>query len=342
MNSVNNQVQFFNNKMRFLNANYDNVRTIESYSSLFKSTISPVEGKLNKDIREFSSNELHDFMNTLPITNIRVKKTIWSLLKCYYNWAIQVDGYLISENPIENLELSDYLIADKLQEKLYYTIEEIDSMCNILENEVGFNAQEIIPIVMARYGILGSELAWIRSLRNEHIDRENYLVHIFDENEEKIITTLPIDDIFIKWVDKALKTTEKIIETDAPNALFPIRKLKYLETGYILKSNRGYKKVSQQGVYSAMHRVFHSIFDYRIRLTKFVNSRKFDLLFERKIINGRITYNDFRDITSMFNPDSKKYTYFSLRDDYIILNGTNDIIDDYDFEKDYLQKKQQV
>ena len=60
--------------------------------------------------------------------------------------------------------------------------------------------------------------------------------------------------------------------------------------------------------------------------------------FDKKIINGKITYNDFREVTAMFNTDSKKYSYFSLRDDYILLNGENDIVDDFDFEKDYLNK----
>ena len=87
-----------------------------------------------------------------------------------------------------------------------------------------------------------------------------------------------------------------------------------------------------------MNRLFYSIFDSRIRLTKLVNSRKFDLLFDKKIINGKITYNDFREVTAMFNTDSKKYSYLSLRDDYILLNGENDIVDDFDFEKDYLNK----
>ena len=115
---------------------------------------------------------------------------------------------------------------DKLKDKLYYSIEEIDRMCTRLEYEIGFNPQEIIPIIMARYGILGSKLSWIRSLRNEHIDRENYIVHIFDEKEEKIITSLPIDDIFLKWIDKALDTKEKVIESDSPSVLLPLRKLK--------------------------------------------------------------------------------------------------------------------
>lgn len=339
INTENNQVQFFSNKKDFLSANYENSKTIDSYTSLFKTVINPSEKKLNKDIMEFTSDEIDEFMNTLPTTNIRVKKTVWSLLNCYFNWAINEEKYNINTSPMKNLELSDYLISDKLQEKIYYSLEEIDKMCIRLEEEVGFNAQEIIPIIMARYGILGSKLSWIRSLKNEHIDRQNYLVYIFDEKEEKIITTVPIDDLFLKWVDKALETTEKIVESNSMIALFPVRRHKYLETGYILKSSRGYKKVSEQGVYSAMHRLFHSIFNYRIRLTKFVNSRKFDLLFQKKLTNGKLTYNDFREVTAIFNPDSKKYTYFSLRDDYIMLTGKNDIIDDFDFERDYLQKK---
>lgn len=323
----NNQVLFFNNKIKFLKANYNNQNTIDSYSSLFKKIINIKEAELGKDVRDFSEKELDNLLSSLPTSNIRVIKTIWSLLNAYYKWAINEECYSISDNPMKKLDLAHYLIADKLSEKIYYSIDEIDNMCTRLEDEVGFNAQEIIPIIMARYGILGSKLSWIRSLKNEHIDRENYIVHIFDEAEEKIITSLPVDDIFIKWVDKALDVTEKEIES--LSSVIPYRKIKYINTGYILKSSRGYKKVSEQGVYSAMNRVFYSIFDNRIRLTKFVNSRKFDLLFEKKIINNRLTYSDFKEVTALFNPDSKTYSYFPLRDDYILINGENDILDDH-------------
>ena len=334
----NNQVVFFDNKMTFLKENYEHPKTIESYSSRFRTIIRKKKKKINKDVIYFSLEEIDELLSNLPTTNIRVKKTVFSLLNCYFNWGINKEQFSLSENPMKKIDINKYLIMDKLKDKLYYSIEEIDRMCTRLEYEIGFNPQEIIPIIMARYGILGSKLSWIRSLRNEHIDRENYIVHIFDEKEEKIITSLPIDDIFLKWIDKALDTKEKVIESDSPSVLLPIRKLKYIETGYILKSNRGYKKVSEQGIYSAMNRLFYSIFDSRIRLTKLVNSRKFDLLFDKKIINGKITYNDFREVTAMFNTDSKKYSYFSLRDDYILLNGKNDIVDDFNFEKDYLNK----
>ena len=83
--------------------------------------------------------------------------------------------------------------------------------------------------------------------------------------------------------------------------------------------------------------------DIKAGLTQFVKALNLDPLKKDsrswvEIINGKITYNDFREVTAMFNTDSKKYSYFSLRDDYILLNGKNDIVDDFDFEKDYLNK----
>ena len=80
----NNQVVFFDNKMTFLKENYDHPKTIESYSSIFRTIISPMEETINKDVIHFSLEEIDELLSNLPTTNIRVKKTVFSLLNCFH------------------------------------------------------------------------------------------------------------------------------------------------------------------------------------------------------------------------------------------------------------------
>lgn len=304
------------NKLVFLNDLYSNKNTQQTYWKIFNNYIKVIEDSKNKDVFSFNNEEVRDLIISLPTTNLRAKKTISSLLYQYFKWAIE-RGFRNGTNPFIESDLGQYIkISQRVAVKKYHTIDDIFELCN----KVDFNAQELAPLVMARYGIVGEELSWMTSLKYEDINRELREVYIRDDKGE-LVTIIPVDDRFIDFMDEVKKVEELVIEPIDGR----IRKCKYKDNGYILRSTRSKDKLKFQTIYTIMNRVFKSIGKKRISFTECEKNRKLDLLFMIKAKNGKITNQDIKDVVKIFNVDGSSTAYIPLREDYISFIGFNDI-----------------
>ena len=304
------------NKLVFLNDLYSNKNTQETYWKIFNNYVKVIEDSKNKDVFSFNNDEVKDLIISLPTTNLRAKKTISSLLYQYFKWAIE-RGFRNGTNPFIENNLNKYIkVSQRVALKKYHTLDEVFEFCN----KVDFNAQELAPLVMARYGIIGEELNWMTSLKYEDIDRESKEVYIRDENN-CLTTIIPVDDRFIEFIDEVSKVTELVVVPVDGR----IRKHKYKDNGYILRSTRSYEKLKFQTIYTIMNRIFKSVGKKRISFTEYETSRKFDLLFMIKARKGKITNQDIKDVVKIFNVDGSSTAYIPLREDYISFIGFNDI-----------------
>lgn len=314
---------FQQNKINFLNEIYSKKTTQESYWSIFKNYFNEIEEDKNKDIYELSKIEIEELMHSLPTTSLRAIKTIWSLLNNYMKWAINRE-YRNSTNPFEEMNIEEFTqISKKVAKKKYHSLDDVYAQCEYLVNTLDFSVQEVMPIILSRYGIVGKQLSWMVSLKSSHIDREKKIVNIYEN--EKLITILPVDDRFITWIEKSIECRELVVEIKSTEKPI-VKKFQYLYNGYILKSTRNTEKVNKQSIYTTMNKIFSSLSKKRVSFTEYLNSRKFDLLFGLKNENGYITYDDIRCVTKKFNPFVTDTAYISLKEDYVSLGGKNDII----------------
>ena len=158
----------------------------------------------------------------------------------------------------------------------------------------------ILPILFARYGILGEECKDIMKLSFENVDKNNKLVKIIKNNREIL---LPIDNDFINWIDKLCDH----------------------DTGVILRNNRNEVITSRHTIYNMFYRFFSVLERPRISAKVLRENRKLDLLGDiRK--ERDVTIKDIEMVESLIsydNDNNSRTGILKLRDLYEVVFGEN-------------------
>lgn len=262
---------FTMNKLAFLNDVYSNSNTQLAYFIYYRNFFHDEEVLKNKDLMYFTTQEIKELLTSLVNTKPSSRRAFLSFVNSYLNYCIE-RGYINTNNASainteEIKQVNKKFISLEIinLNRFYKMVEKVYAKQNY--NRI------ILPILFARYGILGEECTDIMSLSFEDIDHHNKLVRI------KKSILLPIDENFIRW-------TYKLCDHD---------------TGVIIRNNRNEVITSRHTIYNMGYRFFQSLDKKRISLKELRENRKLDLVGDILSNQGYITMQDIEAIENLIS-----------------------------------------
>lgn len=266
--------EFTMNKLAFLNDVYSNSNTQLAYFIYYRNFFHDEEVLKGKDLMYFTTQEIKELMMSLITVKSASKGSFMSFANAYLNYCVE-RGYININNASaintkEIKKLNSKVVNMELinLNNFYKLVEEVYAKQNY--NRI------ILPVLFARYGILGEGCQDIMSLSFEDIDHHNKLVRI-KKNGDVIL--LPIDENFIRW-------TYKLCDHD---------------TGVIIRNNRNEVITSRHTIYNMGYRFFQSLDKKRISLKELRKNRKLDLVGDILSNQGYITMQDIEAIENLIS-----------------------------------------
>lgn len=351
-------------KLKFLNESYSSIRTQLSYWTLYEKNLHFYETIHNKDLQFFTTKELENLIQS-AFGMDTTKASIGSFLAMYYRWSYKRGKIAI--NPYTGIKASELKSnSSYFLEKKLYGQEMFYDLCNKMAQHT--KLPNIIPFILARYGIAGERLYHMRHLKWEDIDGDKLLVYIKDK-DGNLLTTLDVDSAFMEWINKAknyTETTQAELNQDGEN----VKKrnlVRYVDYGYVLKKALDIKnedpssdnkeddekesnKVNKfNTIYNRGNVACTAIGIKRIAFKDLVRTRQLELLLQiRK--QRKLTSKDFEDIVDKFALEDKQTKIvsnraFTLKKRYEELTGDTVIVDkklmDYTFDEnaEYIANK---
>lgn len=288
------------NKLLMLNEKYENKRTKLTYFIVYQTHIHDIEVNKEKDLMYFTTKEIDELLDSIIYTYDTTRQNLLSFIRIYCNWSIEKG--LIKINPCDKLNTDKCKKNNK--EFLEDTIYGKNDFYNMLEEmEKKTKLPNLIPLLLARYGIIGDNLEKMINLKWKDIDEKSKLVFIRDKRG-KVICDLPVDDKFIEYIHKAKAYTESP-KVDGKNII------RYSDYGYVLK--KAYtekdlddedKRVKYATVFNRINDCCKSVGIKRIPFKRLLLSRQIEILLEIRR-HGRLEQRDFEYIINLFNFNSK-------------------------------------
>lgn len=290
--------EFTMNKLAFLNDTYVNSNTQLAYMIYYRNFFHDEEVLKGKDLMYFTTQEIKELMMSLITVKSASKGSFMSFANAYLNYCVE-RGYININNASaintkEIKKLNSKVVNMELinLNNFYKLVEEVYAKQNY--NRI------ILPILFARYGILGEECKDIMKLSFENVDKNNKLVKIIKNNREIL---LPIDNDFINWIDKLCDH----------------------DTGVILRNNRNEVITSRHTIYNMFYRFFSVLERPRISAKVLRENRKLDLLGEIRA-EREVTIKDIEMVESLIsydNDNNSRTGILKLRDLYEVVFGEN-------------------
>lgn len=310
-------------KRRFLEETYTNDQTRIVYYNLYKYYVKPIEDETDKDAYMFTENNITQLFDKVCMTQMTTKKSIASFLKQYMGWCVERGIRRDGINIMSSMNLNELIkYSPKLEQMKRSELEEFIRLIDKAANTTEMDMQQLMVIVLMRYGISGDKFDWATNLKWEDIDEENLTATIWNEDRTEIVTILPVDYNFLRFADKA-----KEIEVMMSNGkIYP-----YVNTGYVLRTSTktSNDKYSYQGISSLVGRFCSKMGIPKFSAGKMRTDRKLDVLFEikeRKALDGeKLTIADFKNVDSLYRPTACSSHYHGLIKKYEAINGKDDI-----------------
>lgn len=232
--------------------------TKKTYWGLYLNYIADLENKYEKDLGDFSQSIIDEYLQVIQYKSRQTINQVNAFINKYLKWYSEY--YNVEQKKFN-------FLFEKQKEDWYLSKKDFFKMCNkMIENEeLGLHC--IIPLIFARYGILGKEAIYMRNVKWNDIDYENKTVTIHDTNNN-IISNISIDEEFLDWMN-ILKQYEK--------ALYKGEKVK---NKYIIKSQIEKEEIiNYSTVNTKSYRSFTSIKMKRISFTTLANCAIVDYLY---------------------------------------------------------------
>lgn len=303
---MNEHNKFEKNKNIFLLSIYDNEGTLRTSYNSFSKNVIPTETAKGKDLMYFTSMELIDLMNSITSTSVNTKVRVYCLIDAYLDWCV-AKGYILLNN-MKGLNRTEVCTPPRLmakyqiisREKLYKYCEEA-----MLTKKV--TIMDCLPLMLARNGIKGKKLSRIINLKSQDIDRENNLIHVYEDGVELLF---PVDKKLIEYIDQALMLTEDN------------NGLKYACGDNVIRVREDYTKTEVDEAYinNKATAVFNTGAIPRISFKTLETCRKLDFLLdlrEEKVLDTE----DFKQISLLFEPKTSIAYHMGLVNKYESITG---------------------
>ena len=295
------------NKLEYLNSMYDNISSLSTIWSIYRSFVHPIEKIKQKDLMHFSSEEIEGIVATLISYSEDMKRGLMSFIVQYCKYCYSKG--LIVINPTDTINKREIVKANKkAQHKKFMNLDEVYDIVSYAYAKG--KLKYALPMLLARYGINGEELLWMRNLKFSHIDFENKVVNIFDVETGELIIKIPVDDRFLFWMKKARDEQEK--------------DKKYSE--YVFYSKRDDKMMTKDGIHTRNNYLTTIIkekdkFFIRLSFQDLFKSREFELLLKIRA-KRKINIMDCEIVSEALKGETTKE--ITLRLKKLWINLTND------------------
>lgn len=285
--------ELINNKKIFLNDTYSNENTRKAYLSLYKNVILEDELSIGKDLMHFTIEELKEVMLSMVNNKQSSKGSIASISTKYLDYCVN-KGYILTNN-MKSLSINDlkkenkrFILNDVVNLNKFYKW--------LTELEIKHDLYITLPLLFARYGIVGEELSDMMNVKYEDIDRNNFTINING-------VLFPIDKQFINWIDKATQGRKK--------------------EGVILFNHKGQPISSKNTIYNMFYKAFQLLNRKRISAKELRNNRKMDLLFNIRCCRD-VTIQDIENVEHIIgynNNNNIRSNIIRTKKTYELLSG---------------------
>lgn len=324
--------------------------TKKSYMYDYNNFVEMFEKAKSKGLENFNEDDVIEIINSMPTSSRTVKYKMFKMIEQFEEWALQ-RGFNHSYNPCTNIDFNKVVEINKsILESKYIDLEEAYKVCEKAKTK-GVDYQDIVAFMLCRYGLKGKEWIEVRFLRWEDVDFENKVINVtnrdddeFDESNLKIIKRIKIDDRMINYLYAAKEETTYEKDTRALNK-DTFREFKYMDFGYVCKvtENTNEVAITFTVLRNRIVNLYKAVGMNRISMKDLVKSKKIDDLndilkykriefkeeFEkdntRQDLNTLTNY-DFMIVQEYYEVDSSQSAYFSLKKDYELLFGKDQVL----------------
>lgn len=285
--------KFSENKLIFIEDLMFSNNTKERYWSILDSDlITTSENNKDKDLYEFTSEEIIEVVSALPTTKIRTQKQVLSVINRYINHAIERGWLSTGINPCDIIKANDDIHSNK--ESLKRTYMNLDEFYNWIENLEASDV-DIMLLVLLRYGCSMKEIC------NLVYDDVNVYDKTLNVNGKKY----PIDSMFINYIEKAYCCNE-------------YEDIVYQDSNYIIKPTKKTRsnKVNENSLRNKMTMIADKNNIDRPSINALNKSRKFDLIlgiYNKKKI---LYYSDIEDVLKIFDDNMTDNKSFVLKENF--------------------------
>ena len=285
--------ELIENKEIFLKDVYKNPNTRKAYMSLYKNVILEDELNRGKDLMYFTIQELEEGLLSMVNNKQSSKGSIASIVTKYLDYCVN-KGYILTNN-MKSLSINDlkkenkrFILNDVVNLNKFYKW--------LTELEIKHDLYITLPLLFARYGIVGEELSDMINVKYEDIDRNNFTINING-------VLFPIDKQFINWIDKATQGRKK--------------------EGVILFNYKGQPISSKNTIYNMFYKAFQLLDRKRISAKELRNNRKMDLLFNIRSCR-EVTIQDIENVEHIIgynNNNNIRSNIIRTKKTYELLSG---------------------
>lgn len=285
--------------------------TKNTYWSIYKSFISPIENVKKKYFYNFNREECVNILESINTNNKRVYKTLKTVMTMYHRWAIDREYNPTRINPMDNVELDDIIMPINIAKMRYISKKDLINKCEkILEAELS-TPQYVIIWVLARYGVLNKKMATaLTGLKTSDIDFENKKIKFYSDIDNDY-RTVDIDDDAIRMLDRAI-FGEVLTNHD---------KIEFAKNSqYVIKSKRANElNEMKTGVINSRISELNGLVRQGYTLSDLQLSCKIDDLIKIKEEKGVLTSDDFKEVQKKYGNSENSYPL--LLDDYKLITG---------------------
>lgn len=273
---LNSYDDFQREKLIFLNELYDNENTLFAMWRVYDRYIHIYEIHMQEDLKYFDTVQVKNILFMLFNYSDDTTRTIYTFMRTYFEYCIGKAE--IFQNPTEIIDIDMYLANNrKAKEDKIYSLDYVYSLVDETKRYSSFS--NVIPLLLVRYGVKGNKMSWLVNLKWSDVDFKNKEISIFDRNDGKLITSLPVDDRLLETLDQYRNyLADKNILND-----------------YILTSKNG-NQISTIGVHSRNKYLTDDLSKYidnfkRISTNDLLKSRQIELLLKIRSKRKLSTYD---------------------------------------------------
>lgn len=297
----------FNHKLKekfitdMINNNNINPQTAKTYMRIFILS-SRKEFKLNKDLSDFTFNEIEDVLISFNSNNVNTIQSYGRVISSYLNWC--ESNKIISRNLMSDLKSADFGNYLTNKEK-YLTEKELQ----YIENNC-INYQDAVILRLLFEGVSGKSFSEIINLRKTDINEDTNELRL----REEIGNTNSFSERIIKVSDRAMfliikAMSEKVYykkngEMNHHDNINPYTELvdnNFIIRPSITKTDIGNKPVNKHVIYRRIKAIADSLGDGNI--TSKLIQRSGMLFYAKEIIkdNNKISLDNLKVVASKFN-----------------------------------------
>ena len=284
--------KFQKNKLVFLeDMNYEENTFLKYWSTLAgDNIINLLELSKDKDLYEFSTDEIIDMLSSYPTASSRSLIQTLSICNRYSEYAIQRGWNHTGINNFDIVSLKDDVKLNKLYLKnTYQTLDEFYSFLNGLTKSSDVDK---CILLLLRYGVGVKEAI---KVRYEDIEGNILTIH----NEDDSLKYYPIDGRFVELINKSKECVE-------------FGNVNYIDTGYVIKATKKSRtlatSINQNSFRNRINNIAVDNEIVRPNINKLTRARRYDLLLNIYEDKGFVSNEDVDSIIGIFdsNPTLNK------------------------------------